>query len=63
VSAAGSVDELEVQVDRVAVPAEPDRHFMVTHLIEDRANRLHRRAKDGAEASLACSYPGRRVAD
>ena len=32
--AAGAVDELEVDVDRLPVPAEPDRHLGRAHLVE-----------------------------
>ena len=32
--AAGAVDELEVDVDRLAVPAEADGHFRIAHLVE-----------------------------
>ena len=32
--AAGAVDELEVDVDGLAVAAEPDRDLLVAHLVE-----------------------------
>ncbi len=33
-SAAGAVDELEVDEDRLPVPAEPDGHLLIAHLVE-----------------------------